>query len=653
MEIRTIKSQVLLREAQIEIVERSAGKNGEEFRDVTLSLSSELPVDQWFGREILVHDSGAVRLNRMNNGAPLLLNHNSDSQIGAFKRGTVKIGEDKKLRGTARFSRSDHAQEIANDVDDDIRTSTSVGYRVYAMERARDLEELDAKGQPLTPVYRVTDWEPVEASIVPVPADPTVGKGRMMETENDITVTDPLDPGDPTEGTRSMEPTPITPPAAPAVDLKVIRAEAAESERSRIADIDAIAKKFNLKEEFVRKHKDASTPSDQFARLVINEWSPEMIKTVDMRTGMTPADAKRFSIARGVKAIMLGDWSEAGFEKEVCAESRKRQVQATGMDRGPKSFTVPWEVTMEKAKGGGSRQGQRDLLAQSGEGPETIETSLRANEFIELLRPVSVLIQAGARVLTGLVGNVNFPRLTAGGTAAWVAEGSAPSETTPALDVLSLVPRTVIGYTDISRQLILQSTPAAEGIVRDDLTMNIGTQLDIAGLRGAGAPAPTGISATSGIGGVAFGTNGAAPTNALMVEFLTDVANANALKGALAFVMNPNTMGKLMTTERATNTGMFMWNDNAIARPVYGYPAFVTTNLRSTLVKGSSGSVCSEMIFGNFSELFMAFWGGLDILVDPYTASTTGTVRIVAAQSADIGLRHPLSFSYAADILTT
>jgi HK97 family phage major capsid protein len=473
----------------------------------------------------------------------------------------------------------------------------------------------------------------------------------MMETENEITVTDPDDPADATEGTRSMEPTPIIPPAVPAVDLKVIRAEAAESERKRIADIDAIAKKFNLKEEFVRKAKEDGIPSDVFARTVINDFQPEMIRTMDMSVGLKPNEVKRFSIARGVAAILQGDWSKAGFEREVSTEARKLQLQATGIDRGPKSFTVPWEVQMQMAPGS---KGQRDLLAASGEGPELVATQLRSSEFIELLRPYSVCVQAGARVLTGLVGNQNFPRMTAGGATGWVTEGSAVSEVTPTLDVLALSPKTAGAFTDVTRQLVLQSTPAAEAVVRDDLSLSLGTTVDVGGLRGTGsAGQPTGISATSGIGGVAFGTNGAAPTNALMVEFLTDLANANALRGALAFAVNPNTMGKLMTTERATNTGMFMWAGNDPSRPVYNYPAFVTTNLRSILVKGSSGSVCSEAIFGNWSELFLGFWGGLDILVDPYTASSTGTVRIIALQSCDVGVRHVGSFTYAADILTT
>jgi HK97 family phage major capsid protein len=646
--VKQIKSQLLSREAKIEAVRAEVNGKGESSQEVTLSLSSEAPVDQWFGREVLVHKPGAVRLGRMNNGAPLLLNHSSDQQVGAFKRGSVKIDEDGKMRGVARFSKTDRAQEIARDVEDDIRSSTSIGYRVHRMERARDLEEYDEKGNLTTPAFRVTDWEPLEGSIVSVPADGTVGVGRSECEEFTITVIDPeadvQRDAMADEGKKDMEDKDKAPVQdQPKIDINAMRTEIAEGERKRIADIDAIGAKFSIKPEIIKAAKDSGLPAGDFGRQVIDSWTPEIIRTVDPKIGMSRREIQRFSVANAGRAILLGSWKEAGFEKEISDEARKRQVAAGGMDRGPMSFTVPMDVY--------ATFGKRDYLAQSGEGPELIETALRANEFIEMLRPSSVCIQAGARVLTGLVGNVNFPRQTSGTTFGWVTEGATTSESTGAFDTLSLTPRTVNGFTDVSRQLLLQSTPNAEAVIRSDFALGIGTALDIGALRGAGAPAPTGIAATSGIGDVDFGSVGGVPTNALMIEFIIDVANANALRGNLAYIVNPDTMGKLMTTEKATSTGLFMWDSNRPDRPVYGYPAFVTTNLRNTLTK-STGSALSEMLFGNFSELFIGTWGGLDIIVDPYTASTLGNVRFVGFQSCDVGLRHVGSFSASNEVIT-
>lgn len=142
-----------------------------ESRTVELAFSSETPVAQWFGEEILDHSKGAMRTGRLEGGAPMLVSHDWADQVGVVEK--ITIGDDRVGRATVRFGKSGRADEIFNDVVDGIRKHVSVGYRVHKVEVEKRKGAAD--------LVRVTDWEPYEISIVPIPADPTVGVGRTLE----------------------------------------------------------------------------------------------------------------------------------------------------------------------------------------------------------------------------------------------------------------------------------------------------------------------------------------------------------------------------------------------------------------------------------------------------------------------------------------
>jgi HK97 family phage major capsid protein len=212
-------------------------------------------------------------------------------------------------------------------------------------------------------------------------------------------------------------------------------------------------------------------------------------------------------------------------------------------------------------------------------------------------------------------------------------------------------PKTLGAFTDFSRKLTVQSSIDVEAFIRRDLAAVLALEIDRAALHGSGSSnQPTGIAATSGIGSVAGGTNGLAPTWAHIVGLESEVAIDNADIGSLAYVTNAKVRGKLKTTEKASSTAQFVWADGAT--PLNGYNAVVTNQVSSALTKGSSSGVCSAIFYGNWMDLLIGMWGGLDLLVDPYTASTTGTVRVVALQDTDIAVRHPESFAAMLDALT-
>jgi HK97 family phage major capsid protein len=248
-------------------------------------------------------------------------------------------------------------------------------------------------------------------------------------------------------------------------------------------------------------------------------------------------------------------------------------------------------------------------------------------------------MQAGARMLTGLSADVAIPKKATSASAAWIAtEGNAASESEMTTTSVSMVPRQLAAFTDITRQLRQQSSLDAEALVRDDLAQSLALAVDLAALQGSGSSGqPTGIKNTSGINTVDFGTSPIlVPSYAKVVDMETAVAEDNALVGNLAYILPAAMYGGLKTTEKATGTAQFVVEPGGT---INGYRAIV-----------SNQCTAGDMFFGNFSDLLVGMWGaGVDITVDPFSLSTTGSVRIVAFQTIDVAVRNAVSFCLGND----
>ena len=182
------------------------------------------------------------------------------------------------------------------------------------------------------------------------------------------------------------------------------------------------------------------------------------------------------------------------------------------------------------------------------------------------------------------------------------------------------------------------------------MVSNIAVGIDAVAINGGGSNEPTGIMQTSGIGAVALGTNGAAPTWTSISALAKEVAIDNALKGNLAFLANPKVAHTLRTTAKVASTDSVMIQETRDS--LMGYKFAETSNVPSNLTKGS-GTDLSALIFGNFSDLIIGEWGGVDVLVDPYSLSTTGAVRVVVFADVDVAVRHVESFAAILDMITT
>ena len=562
-------------------------------RTYEFPFSSEHPVARYFGNEILSHDAGAADLSRLNDSAPLLFNHDVDRVIGVVERAYI---DDKRRRGYARvrFSKNQFAQQVLADVKDGILRNVSFGYSIDKME------ERNGGGD-----YVATAWSPYEVSVVAIPADAhQTGFGRQMEP---TTTAAPAAP--------TPDPLPNMESATP--DLAVVRAEAVEAERSRIAQISALCNKHEMAD-LGQQLVESGRSIDEARAAVLDKLNIPM-ETVTMQTadiGLSVNESRKFSFLRAINYLANpADRSArdaAGFEIEAS------EAAAQKLGRQSRGITIPQDVL------------RRDLnVGTASAGGNLVATELDAGSFIELLRNASALDQAGATVLTGLTGNVAIPRQSGSGTAYWVAESGAPSESQQTIDQVSLTPKTVAAYVDYSRRLMLQSSIDVENMVRADLATVLALKIDLAGLYGTGSNSePLGLKLTTGVGTESFAA--ATPTFAEVVGLESDIATANALLGSPVYLMNAAMRGGLKTKAKDAGSGLFVMEGGE----VNGYQGILSNQVES-----------NDLWFGNFADLIIGYFSGLDLMVDPYTNSTSGTVRVVAMQDVDIAVRHPQSFS--------
>lgn len=630
---RKIKTGICYRAAQLDT--RSVDV---EARTVALAFSSETDqVVRWGGVEILDHSPGSVRLGRLNDSGPFLADHDARDHIGVIVSAEID-SKDKVGRAVVRLGNSERAGQILQDIADGIRVHVSVGYRIHT-------EVLEKQTDEGPDTYRVTDWEPYEISSVAIPADHSVGVGRSADQEFETVIIEPT----PTQTRRGDEmPKELTAEEERAAKEReeARRAEVATTARNeelaRIRDINAMADQAGHMDSEIetaaRTFINEGKSAEEFRQLVLTR----VLKAKPLNTDQPPAllglDGRQlasYSIMNVIRALQSGDMSKVGFERELSAEIASRTGQES------RGIIVPLDVMA---------MGVRDLNVGVGSaGGNLVGTDHRPDMFVDLLRNRSMLVRLGALVLPGLVGNVDIPT-QAGGTAFyWVDEAGNTTESAPTFGQVALTPKTISGRVDVTRRLMMQSAPGIEALLRMDMISGIGVGIDAAGIAGTGANGqPLGILNATGIGDVPGGANGLAPTWANMVALETEVAVDNADIGNLAYLTTAQARGKMKTTEKASNTAKFIWDGGEIN----GYQAHASQNVPSNLVKGASGAICSASIFGNFADLIIGMWGGVDIKLDESTNGDAGGTVIRVFQDVDVGLRHVESFAATQDLLT-
>ncbi len=593
----------------------------DENRTVELKFSSEDPCERYFGIEILSHDAKHVDMSFISSGnAPLLAGHNHDDQIGVIEKAWLQDGVG---NARVRFGKSDRASEFFQDVQDGIRKNVSVGYYIQEMKLQKESD--DAPDE-----YLVTKWKPVEASMVAVPADETVGIRSAQDKIETIIINNNIE----REAIKMPEEKKEKKEIKVDVDMNAIR----ETERKRQADILAIGEMSDMKKEAQAAVKSGEDVADfrakAFDKMVEKGAKPAV--DMDSLSEKDKEDIKNFSFTKAIREA--SDNKLTGLELEMHQEG-KSQFRNTGVAvQG--QLSIPYQVLA-----------QRDLtVGTDSQGGHTVDTNLLSSSFIELLQNRMKVKDMGATILDNLVGDIAIPSQATGATAAWEGENDANAESSPTFGQVTLGPNRVGTYTEVSKQLLVQSSLSVEMIVKQLLADSIALAIDLAALHSSGSGnQPTGIAATSGIGSVAGGTNGLAAAWSHLIELETNVAVANADIGKMGYLTNAKVRGALKQVfTNATYGEIPIWNGGQ----VNGYRAEVSNQVSSALTKGSSSGVCSAIFFGNWADLLCAFWGGLDMVIDPYTLATTNLTRITANTYADVAVRHAASFSAMLDALT-
>nr|DAK59429.1 MAG TPA: major capsid protein [Caudoviricetes sp.] len=586
----------------------------QENRTVEVAFSSEEPVERWFGMEVLSHDAGAVDLSRLNDGGAVLFNHDWDDQIGVIERAWVDA--DRRGRALVRFGNSAKAAEKFQDVQDGILRHISVGYSIANFE-----EEVSDGSRTFT----ATRWQPYEISFVTVPADPTVGVGRMSERPEEKPVNLTLE-----EGNRNMDKT----QNIPAVAEDNTAERGMQNERARVSELLAIGRSYAAHGgiEAAEKVIAEGGGEAQLRAAIMDNMRTQPVMTAE-EIGMTDKEQREFSLLRAMSAAATGKWDKAGLEREVSEELEKRHGRAAA------GFFVPTDLIARAYSKGNAANGGN-----------VIENDFREDLFIELLRNRLAVAQLGATVLDGLVGDITIPKHLSGNTVQWVDENGSATESNATFGQMSLKPKTVTANTELSRKFILQSSLSAEQFARSELLKAMMLGIDLAAINGKGTGnEPTGILNTAGIGAVEIGANGGAPEWKHIVALESAIAAANADIGDLAYITNARVRGLLKTKLKADGVSGYIWQDGAT--PLNGYRCAVSNQIPSNLTKGTAANKCSPLIFGNWSDLMIAHWGVLDVIVDPYTKSTAGAVRITTLQDVDIAVRHVESFAAIKDIV--
>lgn len=340
---------------------------------------------------------------------------------------------------------------------------------------------------------------------------------------------------------------------------------------------------------------------------------------------------KQYSLLRAISLTSRGQKLD-GIEAEMHQEAQK-EIRDAGL-------------TMEGNLQVPSMVFKRDMTAGTDTaGGHTVATEI--GDLIPILEPRLQTEALGATVLRGLTGDLKFPRGNADAAATWEGENDANAETSPTFDQITLSPNRVGAFTDLSKQLLVQSSIDVENYVRNRLNFAVRSAVDGAAINGAGSGnVPEGILNVTGIGDVAGGTNGAVPTWANIVGLETEVAVDDADMGSLAYLTTPGIRGALKTALLDSGSGQFIWGQGATE--LNGYNAVVSTKVPSTLTKGTSND-CHAIIFGNWAELLIGQWAGIDLVVDPYTSSKNALVTLVVNSWWDVAVKHAQSFAAMKD----
>lgn len=580
-------------------VER-ANEAGDVFPCVAATETPVLRDDFW---EVL--DMERLDLSR----APLPVIESHDTRtlnIGLLENLRVQGG---KLRGDIRLGKSQRATELAEDIRAGIVRSVSIGYL------ASNPIEVGEKDGLAILRFAAT---PHELSLVAAPADQNSGIGRSKDYQTMGKETKPSSDG--ANGRKED-----------IMRVKQIRTLGDEHGLQELADgyvergdsfeafCDAVLAEVGKRNDEARGETREFTfnQPNQPGHLSAARFSGYPCDNEDLPQQVM----ERYSVVKLLRGIAdPKQLDEAGLELDIS----KTMQRALG--RKSQGVIMPFEALHGPAE---------RAVTISGTGGNLKPTEHLAGRFIDVLRNKSYVMSLNPTVLQGLSGDVDIPKKMSGASAFWIGGDDADSITTSdqALGQVEMAPNTVGGATTFSHKMIIQSSPDVETMVRRDLADMIAVEIDAKAINGSGSSnQPRGILNTTGINAHTY-ANGGSPDFDHVVQLETLICDDNAEGPQMAYLTTPLLRGQFKTTPRQTSgvEGNFVWQNGAMN----DYPAWATKNV-------PAGTV----ILGNWAELIVGFWGGLEIMADPYGANfLKGSVTVRVLADVDINVRHAEAFA--------
>lgn len=653
---------------------------------VQMALSSDQPVERWYGTEILSHDPTHIRQVRLKQGIPLLFNHDMDKHLGVSTGYEIKDGS---LRTTSRFGSNALALEKELDVRTEILKDNSVGYLVYEWEITEDKNGVRT--------MKAIDWEPFEGSLVTVPADAkgsgvgrNTGEGEVpvkysfrkldetTDPEDEDEDEDPEDEDENNAGSESERTT--TPETKRTITMAEATVDLAAANKTRIEGLRSLLKsnpnEFSA-DEFARSvSEDVSVDSAKVAvadKVIANSQRSNVATLGDDVMGvMSNKEVRSYSL-RNVYCAAINQRApgtfkdkeaEAGLEREVSDTLRKRASERgiTGFGSG---IVVPGATTRALVDGAQ----QRAVAAGGNAGTATNFVVVEADP-IELLRSKTITLALGARMMTGLHGALKMPRQNAAGQSNWLAEGGAAINTDPGLDAISMIPHRLSMFNSYYLEFLAQSALAIDSFLSADRMAVLARSLDFAGLAGPGTGnSPLGLMNQTGLAAILTGTtrnaNGTVTAGAGGVpltyvdcnNFEAAISTANGDIGTLGWALTPKVRAALRSTPKITGgLSDFIWPSmssqgaNGIQEGPLGYRAIASTAVPIGYTVNAVANLHAA-ILGVWDQMLFGDWGLSEVIVDPYTGAQQGLYKVTEHALYDTNIRHIESFAASTSVL--
>lgn len=623
----------------------------EQERTAEFSVSSETPVERWFGFEILDHSPEAIDLSRFKDGAAHRDTHYGD-QIGIIEDCWIDQ-QQRKLRERVRYSKSARGNEIFQDVLDGIRRNVSIRYEIHELILEKEVEGVS--------YYRVTKWTPIHSSEEADGADPTVGHGRSEDHPEDIIPLN-LDGNKSIEdqindfnnrnenklkiiitNNRSSKMTPEEKAALEAENQRKLAEAVKDAEKKaalRVADIYKIADDFAANLPGVKLREEASRyvaenkSVEEFRQFVMSKFKePDALRTPVTNVGLNENEKRNFSLRNAILAMVEGRVDKLGVE----FEASKTIADKLGRAQGKSNLFIPFEIQNRQIDISSLPAQLRDLVVGTpASGGYTVQYQYIPQSFIEILNNAMALQQAGVTRIDGLQGNIPMTREASSNIFYMVAESNGPTQSDVTFAQTIATPKTGGVLTKMSHKFLLQNSIGGEAYVNRKLGIAAALGVDYQGIYGSGATNNVrGLKNWSGIGGEV----GAGFTRAKAINMLTQVKQANALTlGEFKWLANALTSSYLLNKEISPNTAKFLLDE-------------VSGKMINHNMIESEQLVDGDLFGGIWSAMMLMFWNVVEIRANEFgTGFAAGDVEVRALVDFDTFVEYPGAFSLAENV---